>query len=64
MRRRRLVDRRNAHQARNRQAVFFAAACNEAIRIARRDAGLLRFFAGIELNEKRGALAAGSDFLG
>jgi len=65
MRRRRLVDRRNAHQARkpagrifSRQLAMKPSASPGAT------PALLRFFAGIELNEKRGALAAGSDFLG
>ena len=52
MRRRRVVDRRNAHQAGNRQAVFFAAAGYEGIRLGWGDARLLRLLAGIELNEQ------------
>ena len=38
VRRRRIVDRRNAHQAGNRQAVFFAAAGYEGIRLGWGDA--------------------------
>ena len=62
MRRRRILDRRNAHQAGNRQAVFVAAAGDEGIRLRRRDAGLLRLLAGVELDEQFAAAAFANRF--
>ncbi len=64
MRRRRLADRRDAHQAGYDQAVFVAAARDEGVGLAGRDAGLLRLLAGIELNEQFRPLALGINFLG
>ena len=64
MRRRRLVDRRDAHQPGNDEAVCVAAARKERIRLAGRDAGLLRFFTGVELDEQLRLLFLRIDFLG
>ena len=46
------------------QAIFLAAACNESVGIAGRDAGLLRFLAGIELDEQLRLPVLGFDLLG
>jgi len=59
-----LVDRRNAHQAGNRQAVSVATARKEAVRLGRRNARLLRFLAGVELDEQFRSPFLGIDFLG
>jgi 2-keto-4-pentenoate hydratase len=64
MRRRGVVERRDAHQAGNFQTVFVAAAGNEAVGLARRDARLLRLLAGIELDEQLRPPFLGNDFLG
>ena len=52
MRRRRIVDRRNAHQPGNFQAIFVAAGRDEGVRLIRRHARLLRLLAGVELHEQ------------
>src|SRR3954447_24504565 len=63
MRRRRLVERRNAHQPRYLKAVAVAAACDEGVGFGWRYAGLLRLLAGIELDEQlRKALLAADLF--
>ncbi len=64
MRRRRIVDRRNAHQAGNLQTVFLAAAGNEGVGLAWSDARLLRLLAGVELDEQLRPPFLGIDFLG
>ena len=64
MRRRRIVDRRDAHQAGNLQPVLLAAGGNEGVGLAGRDAGLLRLLAGIELDEQFRPLFLRIDFLG
>jgi hypothetical protein len=50
------VDRRDAHQALDRQ-IKRAAVGNEGIRIIRQNAGFLVFFAGVDLKEQIGAMA-------
>ena len=47
-----LAQRRNAHQADDRQAQCVPAMADEGDRILGRDAGLLRFLAGVHLDEK------------
>jgi hypothetical protein len=64
MRRRGIVDRRDAHQAGNDEAIFLAAACNEGVGLAGRDAGLLRLLAGVQLDEQFRAFVLRIDFLG
>ena len=64
MRRWRLVDRRNAHQTGNVQAVRFAACLDEDISLLRKHAGLLCFCAGIDLHEEgRAAILPGNDLV-
>lgn len=55
---------RDAHQARNRQRVVHAARVDEGERFARGDAGLLRFFAGVDLDEEFRRSAGAFDFDG
>src|SRR5580692_980694 len=62
--RRRLVHRRDAHQACDGEAITLAAACDEAIRLAGRDTRLLRLLAGVDLHEQFGALVLRIDFFG
>src|SRR5579862_4171276 len=64
MRRRRVIDRRNAHQARNRQSILVAATGNEGIRLCWYDARLLRLLAGVELDEQLRPPFLRSDFPG
>ncbi len=52
MRRRRLIDRRDAHQPGDQKAILLAAAPDEIIGLGRGDAGLLRLLAGVELHEQ------------
>ncbi len=63
VRSRRLVEWRDAHQPGNRQAVIVPAGAQERIRIFGQDAGLLRFGAGIDLDEQRGRASLLADFL-
>ena len=51
---RRFVGRRNAHQALNRQAKFFAAQGDEIRRVARRHAGFLRLLTRVHLDKQNG----------
>ena len=53
MRRRRLLDRRNAHQAGNLQPIVLAAGAQKSVGIFRQHAGLLRFGAGIDFGEQQ-----------
>ena len=53
MRPRRFLERRNAHQPGNRQAVFVAAGGEKRIGVLRQHAGLLRLGAGIDLDEQQ-----------
>src|SRR5215469_5767049 len=55
MRRWLLVERRNAHQAYDWQADPVSALVDEAVGLGRHDARLLRFFAGVHLDEARRA---------
>src|SRR5579871_5788135 len=64
MRRRRLVYRRDAHQAGNLQVVDVAAGRDETVGLAGRDAGLLRLLAGVDLDEKLRVPVLGFDFFG
>ena len=50
--RRLLVDRRNAHQAAHRQRQLLSAGPHQAIGLFRHDAGFLRLFAGVHLDEQ------------
>src|SRR5208337_5393075 len=54
MRRGLIVNRRNAHEARNFEAVVLAAAFDKTIRLLRKYACLLWFGAGIDLDVKAG----------
>ena len=48
----RLVDRWDAHEAIDREAVDLAAAGDESVDILRQNAGFLRFCTGIDLDEE------------
>ena len=52
-----LVDRRNAHQTGNRQFEFLLAHGDEACRVGRHHARLLRLLSGIDLDEQLQPLA-------
>lgn len=47
------IDRRNAHEAGDMQAVLAPAICNETVGVSHANPGLLLFIAGIDLNEER-----------
>src|ERR1700758_2702518 len=64
MRRRRLVNGRDAHQAGNHEPIIVATALDERIRLLWRDARLLRLLAGIELHEQLRMPFLGFDLLG
>ena len=64
MRRGRIVDRRDAHQPGNRQTIGVAARSDKIIGVRRRDAGLLRLLAGVELHEQIRPAILLRDFLG
>jgi hypothetical protein len=53
MRPRRLVERRNAHQPRNGQAVDRAALVEKRVSVLRQHAGLLRLGAGVDLDQQQ-----------
>ena len=55
---------RYAHQAGDRQIQGLAAVAQEGVERVGVDAGLLRFTAGVDLNEQLGAGAAGLDGAG
>ena len=64
MRRRRLVERRNAHQPVDRQPVIVRQLAQERVGILRQHAGLLRLGAGIDLDkQQRRARSCFGDFL-
>ena len=63
VRRRRFVERRDAHQAGDGEAVFVAAARDEGIGVLRQHARLLRLGAGVDLDEQEGAAALPLDLL-
>ncbi len=64
MQRRLLVDRRDAHQPNDLQLVHVAAGGDESIELGRQDASLLRFLAGVDLDEAGKLLAGALHFLG
>src|SRR6185312_10911187 len=64
MRRRCVVERRNAHQAGDREAVTLAAGGDEAVGLLRLNAGFLGLGAGIDLDEQRRAALLPRHFLG
>ena len=57
-------DRRNAHQARHRQAVAVAAGGEKSVGLLRQHAGLLRLGAGIDLDEQQRTAPLPGDLLG
>jgi len=64
VRTRRFVDRRNAHQPLDPQTVTLRAEGEESVGVAREHAGLVGFFAGVDLREQAGRLALTSDLQG
>jgi len=53
MGRRRIVDRRDAHEPRDVEPIGCAAGGDECVGLFRQDAGLLRFGAGVDLDEQQ-----------
>src|SRR3954451_21391780 len=64
MRRRRIVKRRNAHQAGNLQTILVAAAGDKAVSFHWSHAGLLWLLAGVDLNKELRPTILRSDLLG
>jgi len=64
MRARRLAGGRNAHEALNRKTALLPAIADEGVGVFRKDPGLLRFGAGVDLNEKTRAAVLAAHFLG
>jgi hypothetical protein len=59
-----LVERRNAHQAFDRQAEPIAALYDERVRLGGHDSGFLRFLAGVDLDQAGRATPGVFHFLG
>ena len=64
MRRRRIIDRRDAHQTGNLQAVMLAATRDEGVGLRWSDTRFLRLLARVELNEQFGPAFLSIDLLG